>query len=401
MHANTILTHVLGSCLTNLHAKRTSALLRATTALLHGNITSLTAIALCLSGSTKLKHRIKSVDRLLGNSGLHLARGALYQNVAQRWLQGLSQLLVVVDWSDLSRDQRWQLLRASVVVEGRSVTLYEEVHPQKLLGNANVHRCFLKRLSGILPAGVRLIVMTDAGFHAPWFKIVMEQGWEFVGRIRGRNRVQWGDEEAWIPARDLYGHAREKTLDLGLGAYARSNPVAVRGVLSKRPNKGRNCLNIYGAKRTGHNSSKNAHSAREPWLLASSVGLRHLSADAIVELYSQRMCIEQSFRDTKNLRVGLGLDVTRSRSKERLEMLLLLGHMASFVQRLIGESAKQRQLELQFMSTRREGHQEISTVTLGRRILNAATPQYLRQLLPWKAIPSLAQQAVYACAGAG
>jgi hypothetical protein len=229
MHANTILTHVLGSCLTNLHAKRTSALLRATTALLHGNITSLTAFPLCLSGSTKLKHRIKSVDQLLGNSGLHLARGALYQNVAQRW----------------------QLLRASVVVEGRSVTLYEEVHPQKLLGNANVHRCFLKRLSGILPAGVRLIVMTDAGFHAPWFKIVMEQGWEFVGRIRGRNRVQWGDEKAWIPARDLYGHAREKTLALGLGAYARSNPVAVRGVLSKRPNKGRNCLNIYGAKRTG------------------------------------------------------------------------------------------------------------------------------------------------------
>jgi hypothetical protein len=105
-------------------------------------------------------------------------------------LQGLSQLLVVVDWSDLSRDQRWQLLRASVVVEGRSVTLYEEVHPQKLLANAPVHRRFLKRLAEILPEGTQLIVMTDAGFHAPWFKMVMEQGWEFVGRIRGRNRLQ-------------------------------------------------------------------------------------------------------------------------------------------------------------------------------------------------------------------
>ena len=399
MHADRILTHVLGSCLTSLHAKQAAALLRATSALLRGSITSLTEIALCLSGDTILKHRIKSVDRLLGNSKLHLARAGLYRSVAQRWLQGISQLLVVVDWSDLSRDQRWQLLRASVVVEGRSVTLYEEVHPQKLLANASVHRRFLQRLSAILPEGARLIVMTDAGFHAPWFKMVKEQGWEFVGRIRGRNRMRWGNQEQWIPARDLYPLATEQALDLGLGAYARSNPVAVRGVLSKRPKKGRRCLNMFGVKRKGRGSAKNARSASEPWLLASSLGLQHLGADAIVGLYSQRMRIEQSFRDTKNLRVGLGLDVARSRSKLRLEMLLLIAHLASFVQRLIGESAKQRQLELQFMCTRRAGRREISTLTLGRRILDIA-PHYLRQLLPWKAIPPLTKQAVCACAGA-
>ena len=88
--------------------------------------TSLSAIALYLDSATTLKHRIKSADRLLGNSGLHLARGALYRGVAQCWLRGLPQLLVVVDWSDLSRDQRWQLLRASVVVEGRSITLVKQ-----------------------------------------------------------------------------------------------------------------------------------------------------------------------------------------------------------------------------------------------------------------------------------
>ena len=400
MHADTILTHVLSPCLTSLHAKRAAALLRATSALLRGSIASLSAIALYLDSATTLKHRIKSADRLLGNSGLHLARGALYRSVAQCWLRGLPQLLVVVDWSDLSRDQRWQLLRASVVVEGRSVTLYEEVHPQKLLANADVHRRFLQRLSEMLPMGVRLIVMTDAGFHAPWFKLVIEQGWEFVGRIRGRNRMQWESNESWIPARDLYTHATEQALDLGLGAYARSNPVAVRGVLSKRPKKGRRCLNRYGVKRAGRSSAKNARSAREPWLLVSSLGLRHLNADTIVRLYSQRMRIEQSFRDTKNLRVGLGLEVARSRSKQRLEMLLLIAHLALFAQRLIGECAKQRQIELQFMSSRRVGRREISTLTLGRRIINTA-PHYLGQLLPWKAIPPLAKQAAYACAGAG
>ena len=43
-------------------------------------------------------------------------------------------------------------------------------------------------------------------------------------------------------------------------------------VLNKRWAKGRHRLNIYGEKRTGHSSAKNARSAREPWLLASSLG---------------------------------------------------------------------------------------------------------------------------------
>lgn len=170
-------------------------------------------------------------------------------------------------------------------------------------------------------------------------------------------------------------------------------------MLSKRPKKGRHCRNIYGAKRKGHGSAKNARSAREPWLLVSSLGLRHLSADAVVGLYSQRMRIEQSFRDTKNLRVGQGLEVARSRGKQRLEILLLIAHLALFVQRLIGESAKQQQLELQFMATRRASRREISVITLGRRILNAA-PHYLRQLLPWNAIPPLGEQASHAYARA-
>ena len=92
-----------------------------------------------------------------------------------------------------------------------------------------------------------------------------------------------------------------------MSAYARSNPVAVRAVLVKRLPKGRHQLSIRGTKQVGRASAKSARAAREPWLLVSSQGLRHLSAEAIVGLYSQRMRIEQSFRDTKNLRVGMGL----------------------------------------------------------------------------------------------
>ena len=86
MHATAMLTRVLEPCLATLHTKRKQSLLRATAGLLRGGITSLSAIALNLSGTRKLKHRLKSVDRLLGNATLHQVRGDIYRRLAQCWL---------------------------------------------------------------------------------------------------------------------------------------------------------------------------------------------------------------------------------------------------------------------------------------------------------------------------
>ncbi len=136
-------------------------------------------------------------------------------------------------------------------------------------------------------------------------------------------------------------------------------------------------------------------------MLAASRQLDHLTANRIVRLYAQRMRIEQSFRDTKNLRFGQGLHTTRSRSRERLQMLLLIGHLAAFVQRLIGQAAKARQLQFNFMATHRTTRPEISTLTLARRILLSVSPSdWLDRLTPWAAIPPLRAQAINAFAAA-
>lgn len=174
-------------------------------------------------------------------------------------------------------------------------------------------------------------------------------------------------------------------------------PGAVRVDLSQRPRKGRHQRNIYGVKRKGRSCEKNARGAREPSLLAGGLGLRHLNADAIVRLYSQRMRIEQSFRDTKNLRLGLKLAALRSRSGPRPAVFLLIAHLASLAQWMIGENARQYRLELQFMATQRSKRPEISVLTSGRRILDAAQ-RSLHQFVPWRAIPPLTKQAARACA---
>lgn len=136
----------------------------------------------------------------------------------------------------------------------------------------------------------------------------------------------------WLEVREVYKRARRKIRDYRIDAYVQSNPVEGRLVLAQRPVKGRKSLNIYGRKHKNHASIRNAQSARETWLLLASEKLSHLSSETIDGLYSRRMRIEQSFRDTKNLRVGYGLEFSRSRSAQRLEMLRLLAHLASFVE---------------------------------------------------------------------
>lgn len=399
MHAQTIVARLLSPCLARLHAKRAQALTEVIAALLCGGRASLSAMALHLARPCAFKHRLKCIDRLLGNTALHGCRADLYRALAEQWLQDIPHLLMVVDWSDLTPDQRWHLLRASAVVEGRSVTLYEEVHPQSRLGHPQVHRAFVRQLRRLIPAGCQVTVMTDAGFHSPWFQLIAHQGWAWIGRVRGINRVRMGEDGDWRPVRTYYKRASRHAQDLGTGAYARSNPVVARFILAQRSPQGRHNLTCRGRRRASRASANPARAAREPWLLATSLNLRHLSAQTLINLYAQRMRIEQSFRDTKNLRVGLGLTSTRSRSAPRLEMLLLLVHLAGFVQRLIGEQARQQQLELQFTPTRRQ-RPEISVLTLGRRILEVAFKTPLRFNMP-EAISALRWQAECAVTGAG
>lgn len=301
---------------------------------------------------------------------------------------------MVVDWSDASLDQRWHLLRATASVEGRSITLHEEIHPQRKLGNRSVHRRFLARLDASLPTGCRPIIMTDAGFHSTWFDLVAKRHWSWIGRIRGHDMVSISDGP-WQRCTTLYASAKSCVQSFA-ARYVRSNPTACRLILVRREAKGRVRRSRMGKASRAHTSVKAARRGREPWLLACSPTLAHLSPEAIVAMYAQRMRIEQSFRDLKNERLGLGLSVARSRSSGRLEILLLIGFLAGWLLRLIGESTQQHQLQLQFQSVAHLDHKEISAVTLARRLLDAGS-SWLSRLRPKEAIPLLHQQARAAC----
>jgi hypothetical protein len=104
-------------------------------------------------------------------------------------------------------------------------------------------------------------------------------------------------------------------------------------------------------------------------LLAVSPKLAHLSAQAIVAVYRQRMQIEESFRDLKSARFGLGFTYNRSTQKVRLAVLLLIACLASFVLRLIGEVGKARQMEFTFQSNTRRSRPVLSVISLALQLV--------------------------------
>lgn len=384
MHARRIVARVLQTVQPSMHAARYQVLSDVACAAVGGSALSLTQLALGTGRSTALRHRVKCVDRLLSNRHLHAHREALYQALALRWLAGVNPLLIVVDWSSLTADMKWHWLRASVVVEGRSLTLYEEVHPRKHLGSFAVHRRFLACLARVIPQGAAPpIVLTDAGFRNPWFRLVARLGWHWIGRVRNRDFARTQGEQPWFPLKRLYQRATAQAQELGLYETVRNNPLTCRLVLIKNPPTGRKCRYASGREARHSQVRKIAAANREPWLLSSSIAAKDMSAAAIVSLYAQRMRIEQQFRDTKNAALGLGLSRSRSGGRQRLQVLLLLSHIALLTLRLIGEAAKAQRLDLHLTCTARKTRPEISVLTMARRLLTQ--PALLGQLRdPWQ-----------------
>lgn len=384
MHAQQIIQDLLITECPSIHAKRRTCVAAMAQAGSDGGL-SLVGMSRVVGGTTSLRHRIKRCDRLLGNSKLTNERQGIYGAMARRVIGGMAQPIIIIDWSDLCPDRSQQLLRAALTLQGRALTLYEEVHPLSRVASLKVHRVFMKRLQTILPSGCRPIFVTDAGFRATWFKLLDSMGYAWIGRIRNRDMVRPGaGEHVWRGCKTLYANANCVPRDLGQFQYVRSNPVSCRLVLIKKKARGRHRTTVHGKVARSRHSLKQARAQMEPWLLAVSPQLSALKAKDVVMIYAGRMQIEQTFRDVKNPRWGLGLTQSQSRKPQRLATLLLLGALVCYALWLIGlalrscgyriefGSRKKAATALSVISLARWWMAENKTTQLSRRKINAA-----------------------------
>lgn len=337
MHALTILHRCLGPLLTGIHARRLTTLLEAVAATVGGPRLTLTDIGRRFGGEASLRNRIKRSDRLLGNRHLQGQARTIYAALARKLLSGVLEPLIVIDWSDLKADQSLHLLRASLPVGGRSLTLYEEVHPQGKLGNRQVQHRFLQRLAQLLPASAAPIIVADSGFKVPFFREVERLGWRWVGRVRGRDYIKL---KRWRSCTRVFEEATTTPTCLGTGEWVRSNPLRALFVLVRLPQKGRQAKTAAGKRARSKKSQQAARSAREPWLLVAATRFADWPARRLVRVYRQRMQIELSFRDMKSEHFGEGLERSASNGTGRFTVLVLIASLAAILLWLIGTAAE-------------------------------------------------------------
>lgn len=365
-HASNIVREFVHKHLSLIHAARRELLCAAVNAVVRGSWLSLSRIARAVMGDGTHKAALKRIDRLIGNPRTDQEAQVVAAALLRRWGQGTQPLVIAVDWSEVAPDGVFVELRAALTRPGmgRGLTIYQQVYPESKLNNARAERALLEQLHAWMPAGAHVIIVSDAGFRRPWFTHVERLGWSWIGRIRGSVCVSRAGNP-WQQARDWFAQATGKACrwnDCWLTSKFR---FACDMVLYRRRALGRQ---QYG--RAGHGSTPRAReaaraSAREPWLLAHSAKLRTFRPDEIVAMYGWRMQIEENFRDSKSIPLGMGLEVSESRSAPRLHALLLIGTLAAFLLWHIGQLAETEGLHRRFKATTRVPR-ELSIITLAR-----------------------------------
>lgn len=132
MHAAaSVLQKCLSDVIGTMHAVRVRALINAVQSLLTSRRLILMDMARAWPGAERVRAPLKCLDRLLSNPHLHAQREQLYASM-MHWLIRQPMPIILVDWSDLHEDCRWQLLRAATPVGGRSITLLEMVFPESM-----------------------------------------------------------------------------------------------------------------------------------------------------------------------------------------------------------------------------------------------------------------------------
>ena len=103
------------------------------------------------SSDTDKKHDIKGTDRLIGNPYLHSERLYSYEFMTEHLVGHNPHPFVIVDWSPINGQEILQVLRASIPMGGRALTLYEKVYPESELNSEKALIDLLDNLAHFLP----------------------------------------------------------------------------------------------------------------------------------------------------------------------------------------------------------------------------------------------------------
>lgn len=302
------LTSLFGS---DLHVKRVCSLANAVLGVMTSAALAVSVIgqALAQARGKSAKHAIKQVDRLLSNQGIDVWE--LFPLWIKEAIGASRDIVVAMDWTEFDADDQSTLVLSLVTRHGRAQPLlWLSVFKAELTGKRNdIEDACLVRLKQALPEATSVTILADRGFgDVKLFGLLTRLGFAYVIRFRG---------DTYVTAAG--GQTRRARDWVGIGGRARKLADAE---ISREKHK-------VGAVVCVH-----AKGMKDAWHLAASDG--QATARAIVNSYSRRWSIEPEFRDTKDLRFGMGLSAARVGDPHRRDRLLLISAIAVMLLTLLG-----------------------------------------------------------------
>ena len=379
MHIGKLLHKVFVPASQNIDKRLHRSLLESVLTLSDCKHLSIAGIGRCMLSKTAVKHTIKRIDRLFGNTRLHERRQSYYQMMVKLLIGTNPHPVILIDWSGLTRCGEYHFLRASVPVGGRALVIWESTYREKEYTSQKTHRAFIKALKALLPTDCQPIIVTDAGFRCTWFKLVQKQGWDFVGRVRNRTQCREVGQDDWVPVKAYYTKATRTACYLFSGLLAKANSVGCHFYLFRGTKKQRVRKNLRGKKIQCSVSLKHEKREREPWLIVTSLATDAYTPKQIIMFYKKRMQIEEAFRDLKNMRNGFSLRHCRSFKTQRLNVALLIGAIAMLLLWIVGIMAKQQKLHVLLQANTIRHRNVLSTFTIGWQYLKRKRQFYINE----------------------
>lgn len=304
-----------------IHAKRVASLIDGVDGVLHAATLGIRAIGQGLAAVQGLvpKHAIKQVDRLLSNT--ELDRESLFRCWVNFVLAERTEIVVNFDWTELEDSDQSIVVLGMQTGHGRSTPLlWKTVRRSALKDQRNVHEDeLLVLLSCVLPEGIRVTVVADRGFaDSKLFVFLREElGFDYLIRLRANLYVEAETGEVRKAAEWLGQRGRMRVLrNVRVTAQRVEVPVFV---------------------------SVQEKAMKDVWSLASSRS--DWTGRQLKQAYGKRFSVEESFRDLKNPRLGLGLKQTVITRNDRRDMLFLLATLAHALLTLLGKAGQELGME--------------------------------------------------------
>jgi len=317
----------------DLHAKRVASLANGTLGVMTSTSLAVSIIGHSLAQARGLlgKHAIKQVDRLLSNQGIVV--WDMFAAWVPRVIGQRKAIVVAMDWTDFDADSQTTLALNLVSNHGRATPLlWLTVLKDELKNSRNdFEDLCLARLAELLPDGVSVTILADRGFgDTKLFGFLETLGFHYVIRFRGNIHVTAADGETRAAAEWVGKDGRARKLRDAEVTAARHKVGAVVCV--------------------------HARDMKAAWCLAASNA--EATAREIINYYARRWTIEPSFRDTKDLRFGMGLGVLRIADPHRRDRLLLLNAFAIVLLTLLGAAGESLGMDrhLKVNTTKRRTH---------------------------------------------